>query len=247
MADATDAYADELTSYDRDAKKLLRSLAGAAAAAEAGGGRGGGGGGGGGGVAVTPNQFVTVGAGPAFAFHYLVDGGVVFLTLAEKAYPSRYVAKRGDGWSGWAARVGGRQGGGMAGCGTRWPRLSRRWSRAGAWTGGESGGVIPAKAAAPPAVWPQGGEVGGGRGAGNACARVSTAQGWLVGRCPAVTWPRRGSFSVSACMRARHSPPPLAVLGQGGGRRVGGCSVRVLDMGAQRQDGCAGFTDAMAI
>lgn len=40
-------------------------------------------------MAVTPNQFVTVGAGPAFAFHYLVDGGVVFLTLAEKAYPSR--------------------------------------------------------------------------------------------------------------------------------------------------------------
>ena len=88
MADATDAYADELSNYDRDAKKLFRSLAAAAAAGD--GGRAGAAGG----VAVTPNQFVTVGAGPAFAFHYLVDGGVVFLTLAEKAYPNRYAAGR---------------------------------------------------------------------------------------------------------------------------------------------------------
>ncbi|OSX69187.1 hypothetical protein BU14_1762s0001 [Porphyra umbilicalis] len=83
MADATDAYADELSNYDRDAKKLFRSLAAAATAGDSGRA------GGAGGVAVTPNQFVTVGAGPAFAFHYLVDGGVVFLTLAEKAYPNR--------------------------------------------------------------------------------------------------------------------------------------------------------------
>lgn len=103
---------------------------------------------------------------------------------------------------------------------------------------------MPAKAAAPPAVWPQRGEVGGGRGAGNACARVSTAQGWLVGRCPAVAWLRRGSFSVNACMRARHCPPPHAVMRQGGGRREGGWAVRVLDMGAGRQYGCAGFAHA---
>jgi len=180
MADATDAYADELSNYDRDAKKLFRSLAAAATAGDSGRA------GGAGGVAVTPNQFVTVGAGPAFAFHYLVDGGVVFLTLAEKAYPNRY-AEGGAGVLG----------GGGAGAG-RFFCVLGRWRRR--CEGGEPMGLI--------------GSVCDGAEGGGLARRVDGSGGGAVeaspqggrGRLLAVAGRQR--CAVNVCVLLRGGPPP---------------------------------------
>lgn len=63
----------QLDTYERQAKKLLRSLAGAQ------GDEG----------LVKEDEYVTVESGPYFCFHYVVSNGVCILTLTERAYPKR--------------------------------------------------------------------------------------------------------------------------------------------------------------
>eukprot|EP00183_Erythrolobus_madagascarensis_P003653 CAMPEP_0185851272 /NCGR_PEP_ID=MMETSP1354-20130828/8431_1 /TAXON_ID=708628 /ORGANISM="Erythrolobus madagascarensis, Strain CCMP3276" /LENGTH=236 /DNA_ID=CAMNT_0028552227 /DNA_START=80 /DNA_END=790 /DNA_ORIENTATION=- len=88
MADEKDAYAGELETYERQAKKILRSLARSSADAH---------------QQATPydvnpaitsastakQTFVSVESGEFFCFHYVIDANVCFLTLTEKAYPRR--------------------------------------------------------------------------------------------------------------------------------------------------------------
>ncbi|KAA8493026.1 25.3 kDa vesicle transport protein [Porphyridium purpureum] len=89
MADEKDAHANEMETYERQAKKLLRSLSRAAPPHESGMNTA---------YAIdvvvkpgpTASQtFVSVESGTAFCFHYVVDGGVCFLTLTERAYPRK--------------------------------------------------------------------------------------------------------------------------------------------------------------
>lgn len=73
MADENDAYAKELETYERQAKKLLRSLASSRGSEPP----------------SRDDECVTVESGPHFCFHYVISSGVCILTLTERAYPKR--------------------------------------------------------------------------------------------------------------------------------------------------------------
>ncbi|CAN8075078.1 unnamed protein product [Agarophyton chilense] len=73
MADEKDAYAKELESYERQAKKLVRSLASSYNNN----------------LTNQNDEHVTVESGPYFCFHYVLSSGVCILTLTERAYPKR--------------------------------------------------------------------------------------------------------------------------------------------------------------
>mmetsp|Transcript_13754 Transcript_13754/g.35104 ORF Transcript_13754/g.35104 Transcript_13754/m.35104 type:complete len:230 (+) Transcript_13754:157-846(+) len=75
MADDKDAYAGELGTYERQAKKIIRSLSQDPDAQHQ--------------QHNTTSEHVTLDAGDYFSFHYVIDRGVIFLTLTEKAYPKR--------------------------------------------------------------------------------------------------------------------------------------------------------------
>lgn len=64
-------YELQLDTYERQAKKLVRSLASSP------------------GVDVKENEYVTVESGSHFCFHYVLSAGVCILTLTERAYPKR--------------------------------------------------------------------------------------------------------------------------------------------------------------
>jgi len=78
MADERDAFGGELETYERQAKKILRSVS--KQHAEAGSYQP---------AASPPEPYVTVESGDHFSFHYIIDVGVCILTLTEKAYPRR--------------------------------------------------------------------------------------------------------------------------------------------------------------
>lgn len=81
MADEKDAYGGELETYERQAKKILRTVSKQHGAGGAEGYQGY--------PPSTPEPYITVESGDHFCFHYVVDGGACFLTLTEKAYPRR--------------------------------------------------------------------------------------------------------------------------------------------------------------
>lgn len=62
----------QLETYERQAKKLIRSLASSGEESSRPG-----------------DEYVTVESGPHFCFHYVLSGGVCILTLTERAYPKR--------------------------------------------------------------------------------------------------------------------------------------------------------------
>lgn len=62
----------QLDTYERQAKKLVRTLASTPVEARG-----------------PDDEYVTVESGPYFCFHYVLSGGVCILTLTEKAYPKR--------------------------------------------------------------------------------------------------------------------------------------------------------------
>lgn len=63
----------QLDTYERQAKKLVRSLASSADPR----------------TLPRDNEYVTLESGDYFSFHYVLSTGVVFLTLSERAYPKR--------------------------------------------------------------------------------------------------------------------------------------------------------------
>lgn len=63
---------NQLDTYERQAKKLIRSLAATADQAS-----------------LREDEYVTVESGPYFCFHYVISNGVCILTLTERAYPKR--------------------------------------------------------------------------------------------------------------------------------------------------------------
>lgn len=75
MADENDAYAKELETYERQAKKLVRTLSSSATSSPP----------------SRDDEYVTVESGSHFCFHYTYKAGndLVLLTLTEKAYPKR--------------------------------------------------------------------------------------------------------------------------------------------------------------
>lgn len=75
LADEKDAFALELREYERQAKRILKSLTAEYLAS-------------GTGNVSAVRKAASVEAG-AFTFHYLIGGQVAFLTLAEKAYPRK--------------------------------------------------------------------------------------------------------------------------------------------------------------
>lgn len=63
----------KLATYEKQAKKLVRSLASSQNPDSA----------------PRENEYVTVESGDYFSFHYVLSGSVCFLTLTERAYPKR--------------------------------------------------------------------------------------------------------------------------------------------------------------
>lgn len=66
-------YSLKLETYERQAKKLVRSLASSQSNANP----------------STQEEYVTVESGPHFCFHYVLSSDVCILTLTERAYPKR--------------------------------------------------------------------------------------------------------------------------------------------------------------
>eukprot|EP00184_Porphyridium_aerugineum_P002772 CAMPEP_0184697892 /NCGR_PEP_ID=MMETSP0313-20130426/4686_1 /TAXON_ID=2792 /ORGANISM="Porphyridium aerugineum, Strain SAG 1380-2" /LENGTH=250 /DNA_ID=CAMNT_0027156735 /DNA_START=295 /DNA_END=1047 /DNA_ORIENTATION=+ len=95
MADEKDAYAGELETYERQAKKIIRMMskngadnsggypydASAPTSADMHANPTG--------SSSAKQTFITIETNDFFCFHYVIDNGVYFLTLTEKAYPKR--------------------------------------------------------------------------------------------------------------------------------------------------------------
>eukprot|EP00166_Cyanidium_caldarium_P003220 ctg_3135.g607 len=75
LADDKDAYANELQEYERQAKRIVKNVCAERSRSVTG-------------LSSSVSGAATVDVG-YFVFHYLVAGAVVYLTLAEKAYPRK--------------------------------------------------------------------------------------------------------------------------------------------------------------